>query len=205
MIMIQKLYSKNNDSDVLQHIVDILNDGGIIIYPTDTMYAMGCHALKERPIERICKLKNIDPRKNNLSIICYDLSNISEYARVSNATFKLMKRNLPGQFTFVLNADSRLPKIFRNRKEVGIRVPDNNIIREICHLLDAPILTTTLPLNPDEDVEYVTDPELIDEKFGSEVDLVIDGGIGGVEPSTVINCCEDVPEIIRQGKGVLEE
>jgi tRNA threonylcarbamoyl adenosine modification protein (Sua5/YciO/YrdC/YwlC family) len=205
VIMIQKLYSKNNDSDVLQHIVDILNDGGIIIYPTDTMYAMGCHALKERPIERICKLKNIDPRKNNLSIICYDLSNISEYARVSNATFKLMKRNLPGPFTFVLNADSRLPKIFRNRKEVGIRVPDNNIIREICHLLDAPILTTTLPLNPDEDVEYVTDPELIDEKFGSEVDLVIDGGIGGVEPSTVINCCEDVPEIIRQGKGVLEE
>ena len=192
MIMIQKLYSKNNDPDVLQHIVDILNDGGIIIYPTDTMYAMG-------------KLKNIDPRKNNLSIICYDLSNISEYARVSNATFKLMKRNLPGPFTFVLNADSRLPKIFRNRKEVGIRVPDNNIIREICHLLDAPILTTTLPLNPDEDVEYVTDPELIDEKFGSEVDLVIDGGIGGVEPSTVINCCEDVPEIIRQGKGVLEE
>ncbi len=205
MIMIQKLYSKNNDPDVLQHIVDILNDGGIIIYPTDTMYAMGCHALKERPIERICKLKNIDLRKNNLSIICYDLSNISEYARVSNATFKLMKRNLPGPFTFVLNADSRLPKIFRNRKEVGIRVPDNNIIREICHLLDAPILTTTLPLNPDEDVEYVTDPELIDEKFGSEVDLVIDGGIGGVEPSTVINCCEDVPEIIRQGKGVLEE
>lgn len=205
MIMIQKLYSKNNDPDVLQHIVDILNDGGIIIYPTDTMYAMGCHALKERPIERICKLKNIDPHKNNLSIICCDLSNISEYARVSNATFKLMKRNLPGPFTFVLNADSRLPKIFRNRKEVGIRVPDNNIIREICHLLDAPILTTTLPLNPDEDVEYVTDPELIDEKFGSEVDLVIDGGIGGVEPSTVINCCEDVPEIIRQGKGVLEE
>ena len=203
--MIQKLYSKNNDPDVLQHIVDILNDGGIIIYPTDTMYALGCHALKERPIERIRKLKNIDPRKNNLSIICYDLSNISEYARVSNATFKLMKRNLPGPFTFVLNADSRLPKIFRNRKEVGIRVPDNNIIREICHLLDAPILTTTLPLNPDEDVEYVTDPELIDEKFGSEVDLVIDGGIGGVEPSTVINCCEDVPEIIRQGKGVLEE
>ena len=117
----------------------------------------------------------------------------------------MLPLNLPGPFTFVLNADSRLPKIFRNRKEVGIRVPDNNIIREICHLLDAPILTTTLPLNPDEDVEYVTDPELIDEKFGSEVDLVIDGGIGGVEPSTVINCCEDVPEIIRPGKGVLEK
>lgn len=203
--MIQKLYSKNNNPADLQRIVDILNDGGIIIYPTDTMYAIGCHALKERPIERILQLKNIDPRKHNLAIICYDLSNISEYARVSNSTFKLMKRNLPGPFTFVLNADSRLPKIFRNRKEVGIRVPDNTIIREICHLLDAPILTTTLPLGKDEDIEYVTDPELIDEKFGNDVDLVIDGGIGGIEPSTVIDCTGDEPEIIRQGKGILEE
>lgn len=203
--MIQKLYSKNNDPAVLQHIVDVLNDGGIIIYPTDTMYAMGCHALKERPIERICKLKGIDLRKNNLSIICYDLSNISEYARVDNATFKLMKRNLPGPFTFILNADSRLPKIFRNRKEVGIRVPDNNIIREICQLLDAPILTTTLPLRDGEDVEYATDPELINEKFGDDVDMVIDGGIGGLDPSTVINCCDGEPEVVRQGKGVLEE
>lgn len=141
--MILKLYNKDNNPNDIQRIVDILNDGGIIIYPTDTMYAIGCHALKERPIERICKLKKLDPRKHNLSIICYDLSNISEYARVSNATFKLMKRNLPGPFTFILNADSRLPKIFRNRKEVGIRVPDNSIIREICRSLDAPILTTT--------------------------------------------------------------
>lgn len=169
------------------------------------MYAIGCHALKERPIERICKLKNIDPRKHNLSIICYDLSNISEYARVSNATFKLMKRTLPGPFTFILNADSRLPKIFRNRKEVGIRVPDNNIIREVCRMLNAPILTTTLPLKEGEDIEYVTDPELIDEKFGDKVDWVIDGGIGGIEPSTVINCCGDEPEVVRQGKGRLED
>ncbi|WP_302576789.1 L-threonylcarbamoyladenylate synthase [Phocaeicola barnesiae] len=203
--MIQRLYTKNNNPNDLQRIVDILNDGGIIIYPTDTMYAIGCHALKERPIERICKLKNIDPRKHNLSIICYNLSNISEYARVSNATFKLMKRNLPGPFTFILAADSCLPKIFRNRKEVGIRVPDNNIIREICQLLDAPILTTTLPLGENEDIEYITDPELIDEKFGDLVDVVIDGGIGGTVPSTVINCIEDEPEIIRQGKGVLDE
>lgn len=203
--MLQKFYSKNNDPYAIQHVADILNEGGIIIYPTDTMYAIGCHALKERPIERICKLKNIDPRKHNLSIICYDLSNISEYARVDNTTFKLMKRNLPGPFTFILNADSRLPKIFRNRKEVGIRVPDNNIIREICKALDAPILTTTLPLWPGEDIEYITDPELIDEKFGEEVDLVIDGGPGGIEPSTVINCCEGDPEIVRQGKGILQE
>lgn len=203
--MILKLYDKNNNPDDLQRIVDTLEEGGIIIYPTDTMYAIGCHALKERPIERICKLKNIDPRKHNLSIICYDLSNISEYARVSNATFKLMKRTLPGPFTFILNADSRLPKIFRNRKEVGIRVPDNNIIREICRMLNAPILTTTLPLKGGEDIEYVTDPELIDEKFGDKVDWVIDGGIGGIEPSTVINCCGDEPEVVRQGKGWLED
>ncbi len=203
--MILKLYPKNNRPEDLQRVVDLLNDGGILIYPTDTVYAMGCHALKERPIERICKLKNIDPRKHNLSIICYDLSNISEYAQVSNATFKLMKRNLPGPFTFILNANSRLPKIFRNRKEVGIRVPDHPIIREICRLLDAPILTTTLPLEKDEDIEYITEPELIDEKFGSVTDLIIDGGTGGIEPSTVINCCEDVPEIVREGKGILKE
>lgn len=203
--MILKLYPKNNRPEDLQRVVDLLNDGGILIYPTDTVYAIGCHALKERPIERICKLKNIDPRKHNLSIICYDLSNISEYAQVSNATFKLMKRNLPGPFTFILNANSRLPKIFRNRKEVGIRVPDHPIIREICRLLDAPILTTTLPLEKDEDIEYITEPELIDEKFGSVTDLIIDGGTGGIEPSTVINCCEDVPEIVREGKGILKE
>ena len=202
--MILKLYEKNNNPEVLQQIVDVLNDGGIIIYPTDTMYAIGCHALKERPIERICKFKGLDPRKHNLSIICNNLSTISEYARISNNTFKLMKRNLPGPFTFILKADSRLPKIFRNRKEVGIRVPDNSIVQEICKLLDAPILTTTLPHSEDEDIEYVTDPELIDEKFGNDVDIVIDGGIGGTEPSTVINCCEDEPEIIRQGKGFLD-
>lgn len=200
-----KLYSKNNSIDTLQNIADTLNDGGIIIYPTDTMYAIGCHALKERPIERICKLKKIDPRKHHLSIICYDLSNISEYAKVSNTTFKLMKRNLPGPFTFILKADSRLPKIFRNRKEVGIRVPDNDIIREICRMIDAPILSTTLPLDENEDPEYITDPELIFEKFGNDTDIVIDEGIGGLEPSTVVNCIDDEPEIIRQGKGILDE
>ena len=143
--------------------------------------------------------------KNNLSIICYDLSNISEYAKVDNNTFKLMKRNLPGAFTFILNAGNRLPKIFKNRKEVGIRIPNNNAIREICQLLDAPILTTTLPLEDGEDIEYITTPELIAEKFDSEVDLILDGGIGGTEPSTIVNCTEGEAEIIRQGKGWLEE
>ena len=152
------------------------------------MYAIGCHGLKERAIERICRLKNIDPKKNNLSIICYDLSKVSEYAKVDNSTFKLMKRNLPGAFTFILNGTTRLPKIFRNRKEVGIRMPDNSIIQEIARLLDAPIMTTTLPHDDNEDIEYCTDPELIDEKFGDIVDLVIDGGIGGTEGSTVVDC-----------------
>ncbi|WP_455673862.1 L-threonylcarbamoyladenylate synthase [Phocaeicola sp.] len=203
--MLLKLYEKNNNPKDLDRIVQVLEEGGLIIYPTDTMYAIGCHGLKERAIERICKLKSIDPRKKNLSIICYDLSNISEYAKVDNATFKLMKRNLPGPFTFILSTDSRLPKIFRNRKEVGIRVPDNNIIREICHLLDAPILTTTLPLEEGEDIEYATTPELIDEKFGTDVELVIDGGIGGIEPSTVVDCTNGEAEIVRQGKGILNE
>ncbi len=185
--MILKLYEKNNNPQDLQRIVDLLNDGGLIIYPTDTMYAIGCHGLKERAIERICRIKEIDPKKNNLSIICYDLSSISEYAKVDNNIFKLMKRNLPGPFTFILNGTNRLPKIFRNRKEVGIRMPDSHIIREIARLLDAPIMTTTLPHDEHEDIEYITDPELIDEKFGDQVDLVIDGGIGGIEPSTIVN------------------
>ena len=205
--MLLKLYNKNNNPADLQRVVDLLNDGGLIIYPTDTMYAIGCHGLKERAIERICRLKDIDPKKNNLnlSIICYDLSSISEYAKVDNATFKLMKRNLPGPFTFILNGTTRLPKIFRNRKEVGIRMPDNPIIREIARLLDAPIMTTTLPHDEDEDIEYVTDPELIDEKWGDTVDLVIDGGIGNMEGSTVVDCTQGEAEIIRQGAGWLEE
>lgn len=203
--MLLKLYEKNNNPKDLAEVVRVLEEGGIIIYPTDTMYAIGCHGLKERAIECICKLKGIDPRKNNLSVICYDLSNISEYAKVDNATFKLMKRNLPGPFTFILSTSSRLPKIFRNRKEVGIRVPDNHIIREICRLLDAPILTTTLPLEEGEDMEYVTTPELIEEKFGRDVELVIDGGIGGTEPSTVVDCTEGEAEVVRQGKGILSE
>ena len=203
--MLLRLYSKNNNPKALEEVIRILEEGGLIIYPTDTMYAIGCHGLKERAIERICKLKNIDPRKNNLSIICYDLSNISEYAKVDNSTFKLMKRNLPGPFTFILNTGNRLPKIFKNRKEVGIRVPDNNIIREICHILKAPIMTTTLPLKDGEDIEYITTPELIEEKFGKEVELIIDGGIGNIEPSTIVNCTSGEAEIVRQGKGILND
>ena len=198
--MLIKLYEKNNNPKDLEKIIQTLEDGGIIIYPTDTMYAIGCHALKERAIERICKLKGIDPKKQHLSIICYDLSNISEYAKIDNATFKLMKRNLPGAFTFILPTGSKLPKIFKNRKEVGIRMPDHPIIMEICQLLDAPILTTTLPLEEGEEIEYITTPELIEEKFGRDADIIIDGGIGDTEPSTIVNCVDGEVEVVRQGK-----
>lgn len=202
--MILKLYTKNNAPAVLQQIVDTLNDGGIVIYPTDSRYAIGCHALKERAIEQVCRLKGIDPKKSHLSVICYDLSTVSEYAKVDNNTFKLMKRHLPGPFTFILEASSRLPKIFKGRKEVGIRMPDNAIVSEIAQLLGAPILTTSLPYDDDEDIAYLIDPELIAEKWEDQVDIVIDGGMGGADLTTVVNCTEGSLEIIRQGIGKLD-
>ena len=202
--MILKLYTKNNALATLQQIVDTLNDGGIIVYPTDSRYAIGCHALKERAIEQVCRLKGIDPKKSHLSVICYDLSTVSEYAKVDNNTFKLMKRHLPGPFTFILEASSRLPKIFKGRKEVGIRMPDNAIVSEIAQLLGAPILTTSLPYDEDEDIAYLTDPELIAEKWEDQVDIVIDAGMGGADLTTVVDCTEGSPEIIRQGIGELD-
>lgn len=203
--MIQKLFERDNNPRIIEQIAEVLNDGGIIIYPTDTTYAIGCHALKERAIERICQIKGLDPRKHRFSIVFPDMSTISEYVKVDNATFKLMRRNLPGPFTFILPAGSRLPKIFRNRKEVGIRIPDNNITMTICQSIDAPLLSTTLPYNEDDDIEYLTDPELIDERYGDLVDIVIDGGYGGTQSSTVVDCVSGEHEIIRQGLGELIE
>ena len=201
--MLLRLYEENPNIREVEKIVRILQDGGIIIYPTDTVYAMGCDALNVRAIEKICKIKNINPQKTNLSIICYDLSNISEYAKVDNTTFKLMKKNLPGPFTFILNATNNLPKIYKNRKEVGIRIPNNNIIRTLVKELGNPILTTSIH-DEDEILEYSTDPELIHEKYENIVNVVIDGGYGDLEPSTVVNCTEEEAEIIRQGKGILQ-
>jgi tRNA threonylcarbamoyl adenosine modification protein (Sua5/YciO/YrdC/YwlC family) len=200
--MLLKLYNENTNVRDVGKVINILRDGGIIIYPTDTVYAMGCDALNVRAVEKICKLKGINPQKQNLSIICPDLSNISEYAKVSNSVFKLMKRNLPGPFTFILDATTNLPKIYKNRKEVGIRVPDNNIIRALLKELGNPILSTSVR-DRDELMEYSADPELIHEEYGDIVDLVIDGGYGGLEPSTVVNCTGEEIEIVRQGKGVL--
>ena len=202
--MLIKLYEQNTNQREIDRVVNVLKEGGIVIYPTDTVYAMGCDALNVRAVERICKIKGVNPQKTNLSIICPDLSNISEYAKVSNAVFKLMKRNLPGPFTFILNATTNLPKIYKNRKEVGIRVPDNAIILALVEALGNPILTTSVR-DKDDFMEYVTDPELIEEEYGDTVDVVVDGGYGGLEPSTIVNCTGDEIEIIRQGKGELAE
>ncbi|ULB35219.1 MULTISPECIES: L-threonylcarbamoyladenylate synthase [Proteiniphilum] len=200
--MLIKLYNENPNPREIEKIVSTLYDGGIVIYPTDTLYGIGCDALNVRAVEKICALKGINPQKSNLSIICNDMSAISEYAKVSTPTFKLMKRNLPGPFTFILPTTSSLPKIYKNKKTVGIRVPDNNIIREIAAQLGNPVLSTSVK-DEDEEIEYTTNPELIHEKWGDIADIVIDGGFGGIEASTVVDCTSDEPEIIRQGKGVL--
>ncbi|MCD7937244.1 MAG: threonylcarbamoyl-AMP synthase [Tannerellaceae bacterium] len=198
--MLIKIYPQNPNQKEIDKVVHILREGGLVIYPTDTVYAIGCDALNVRAVEKICQIKGINPQKSNLSIICYDLSNLSEYAKVTNAAFKLMRRYLPGPYTFILPTSGELPKIYKKRKEVGIRVPDNDIIRAIVKELGNPVMSTSIH-DDDEFIEYTTDPELIYEKYEHLVDLVIDGGAGGIEPSTVVDCTTDNFEIIRQGKG----
>ncbi len=202
--MLLKLYNNNNSRRDLDHIAEVLNNGGVIIYPTDTTYAIGCHALKERAIERVCEIKGIDTKHHLLSVVSHDISSVSELVRIDNNTFRLMRDNLPGPFTFILPAGNRLPKIFKNRKEVGIRIPDCSITREICEVLGAPLLSTSLKVTENEDTEYMTLPELIDEKYGDRVDLIIDGGEGGTEMSTVVSCIDGELEIVRQGKGWID-
>jgi tRNA threonylcarbamoyl adenosine modification protein (Sua5/YciO/YrdC/YwlC family) len=200
--MLLKIYPDKPNPKEIEKVVRILRDGGLVIYPTDTLYAIGCDALNVRAVEKICRMKGVNPQKSNLSIICYDLSDVSEYAKVNDATFKLLKRNLPGPFTFILPTCNELPKIYKNRKEVGIRIPDNAIVREIVYALNNPIMTMSIHDN-EEQPEYVTDPELIYEKYESMVDVVIDGGYGNMEGSTVVNCMSDEFEVIRQGIGIL--
>ena len=203
--MLKKLYQKNNSPRDMADIVKVLEDGGVVIFPTDTVYAIGCHALKERAVERICRLKGIDPQKKPLSIICCEMKQVSEFAKVDDVAFKLMKRYLPGPFTFVLPTSNRLPKIFRGRKEVGIRIPNNDIILEVCRLLNAPLMTTSLPCDEAEEIEYLTNPELMEERWGSKVDMVIDAGIGGVSSGTIVGLADGDVQILRQGIGTFEE
>ncbi len=199
-----KLYEKGTDVRKLQQIVSCLKDGGVIIYPTDTVYGMGCDIHNTRAVERVCQIKGVKPNKNNFAFICYDLSHIADYAKVSNAAFKLMKKALPGPFTFILDASSKVPKVLaQSKKTVGIRIPDNEIPRQIVKELGNPIITTSIH-DEDDIIEYSTDPELIFEKFQHQVDMVIDGGYGNNIPSTIVNATDDDFAIIRQGLGDLE-
>ncbi len=187
-------------------VADILKNGGIIIYPTDTVYGMGCDISNTKAVEKIARLKGIKLKDADFSFICNDFSTLSNYTQhFSNATFKLLKKNLPGPFTFILPASSNVPKILhRKKKTVGVRIPDNPIILKIAETLGRPILNTSI-YDEDEVVEYTTDPELIHENFEKKVDAVINGGYGGNIPSTVVDCTEnEEPVIIREGKGVLE-
>ena len=197
-----KLYKENPERKKIESIVSILRDGGVIIYPTDTVYGLGCDIFNQKAVERIRQIKGMKGKDLNLSFICYDLSHISEYTKhLDTPTFKLMKKALPGPYTFILESSSKVPKILNVRKKtVGIRVPDNNIPRDIVNLLGNPIITTSIH-NEDEIIDYTTDPEIIYDEFKNIVDLVIDGGPGEVNPSTIINCVGDIPEIIRVGLG----
>lgn len=199
---ILKMYTSNINDRFMDEVIDTLRDGGIVIYPTDTLYAIGCDALKNNAIERICKIKGINPQRTNLSIVCSDISQASQYARIDNRAFQLLRENLPGAFTFILPAASTLPKVFKGRKTVGIRVPDNVIACEIAARLGNPILTTSIEW--DDDPEDGCNPQAIAMKYEDVVDVVIDGGNGELTPSTIVDCTDSAaPEIIREGKGVL--
>ena len=197
-----KLYPENPEEKKVRHIVDVLRNGGLVIYPTDTVYGIGCDIFNSRALDRLKMLKGIKGKDLNLSFICYDLSQLSEYARhVETPVFKLMKKCFPGPYTFILESSSKVPKILNAKKKtVGIRVPDNNIPRDIVKILGNPIITTSIH-DEDEIVEYSTDPSLIYEEFEGLVDVIIDGGPGGNQPSTVIDCTGAEPVVIRHGMG----
>jgi tRNA threonylcarbamoyl adenosine modification protein (Sua5/YciO/YrdC/YwlC family) len=201
-----KIYPENPNPREIQRVVECLRNGGLVIYPTDTVYGLGCDLMQSRAVEKVAHLKGIKVEKNNFSIICYDLSNLSDYCKqVSTPTFKLMKKALPGPFTFILHANSNIPKIFKgNKKTVGIRIPDNNIPLDIVKELGNPIITTSIH-DEDDVIEYTTDPELIYEKYKNKVDMVIDGGYGNNVASTIVDCTSDDFDIVRQGLGEIEQ
>jgi tRNA threonylcarbamoyl adenosine modification protein (Sua5/YciO/YrdC/YwlC family) len=204
--MLIQIHPKNPEAKKIQTVVECLQNGGVIIYPTDTVYSIGCLLTKSRGIERVARIKGVKPEKANFSIVCYDLSNLSEYTRhVNSNIYKIMKKALPGPFTFILDASNKVPKYFNaDKKEIGIRIPDNNITREIVRLAGAPLISTSVHDN-DEVLEYITDPELIYERYENLVDMVVDGGYGNNVASTIINCTTGVPEIVRQGIGITDD
>jgi len=202
--MLLKIYPENPEERAIRRVVECLKDGGIIIYPTDTIYGIGCDIFKSKSVERIAELRGIKPGKSTFSFICHDLSQLSEFVKpINNHTFKIMKANLPGPFTFILESNNNVPRhIQSKRRTVGIRIPDNPIILEIVRELGNPIMSTSVH-DDDDIIEYTTDPELIYEKFSDKVDIVIDGGYGGNIPSTIVDCTQDELVISREGKGEL--
>ncbi|MBE6312819.1 MAG: threonylcarbamoyl-AMP synthase [Bacteroidales bacterium] len=202
--MLLKIYPENPNERDVQRIAEIVRNGGVIIFPTDTIYGIGCDIFNTKAVEKVCRIKGLDPNKNRLSFICNDLSQLSEFAKVDNRTFKLMRNCLPGPYTFILNGSSNLPKLFKNKKTVGIRIPDNNIIQTIVKELGHPMMTTSVKNDDDEVIEYISDPELIHEKYKKLVDIVIDGGYGEVQPSTIIDCTDEEPTLVRQGLGPVD-
>lgn len=203
--MLIKIYPENPNSKDIRQVVDVLKNGGIIIYPTDTVYGMGCDITNNKAVEKVARYRNVKIEKSNFSFICSDLSHMADFSKpVSNSVFKLLKYYLPGPFTFILNANSNVPKYFKGKKKtVGIRIPDSPIILEIVRELGNPIMSTSIH-DDDEIIEYSTDPELIHEKFSDFVDVVIDGGYGDNIPSTIVDFTLETPVIVRQGKGIFE-
>ncbi len=204
--MLIRIHPENPSERLLKMAVDCLRKGGVIIYPTDTVYAIGCDIHQPRAVQRVAQIKNIKPEKANFSLICNDLSHISDLTKpFSTTVYKAMKKGTPGPFTFILNANSNVPKLFQSRKKtIGIRIPDNRIAREIVHKLGNPIISTSVYDN-DEIIEYTTDAELIHENYQQHVDIVVDGGNGGNQASTVIDCTGDEMLVVRQGKGMIED
>lgn len=199
-----RIYEENPNPKEVDRVVAILKKGGLIIYPTDTVYGLGCDITNIKALERVAQIKGVKLEKANFSFVCHDLSNLSDYVKqIDTSVFKILKRALPGPYTFILPGAKSLPNPFKKKKTVGIRVPDNNIALEIVKQLGNPIISTSI-YDEDEVIEYTTDPELILEKWDNRVDAVIDGGYGGNEPSTVIDLSDDEPVVIREGKGSLE-
>ena len=202
--MLIHIHPENPQPRLMKQVAECLKDGGVIVYPTDTIYGLGCDIFQHKAVERICQIKNIDPAKAQLSFICRDLSHLSDYTKsIDTPLYRMLKSYLPGQFTFILPASKQVPKILQSKKStIGLRVPDNEICRQILDVLGNPLLSASLP---GEMVEEYTDPEIIYERFENLVDFVIDGGIGGMTPSTVVDCTSNDWSIIRQGAGVWEE
>lgn len=198
--MLIHIHPDNPQDRLIKQVAGILKNGGVIIYPTDTIYGLGCDITQQKAVERICRIKGVDPQKANLSFVCYDLSDLSHYAKqLDTSVYRTLKQYLPGPYTFILEASRQVPKILKTKKDtVGIRVPDNNIARSIVKELGNPILSASLP---GEYVEEYTDPDLINDKFGKQVELVINGGIGGMIPSTIISFVTGEAEVIREGAG----